>query len=321
MTLDRLRELRYFAVMVNIQSNEVKQFARSLGFSELGIARARRLDEEARRLELWLQNEQHGQMQYMENHFELRVDPTLLLPDCKSVFVLSHNYFPQKEMLTPSSHKIARYAYGKDYHKILKKKLKQLSAYIQAQYGQASIRYFTDSAPILERDWAKHAGIAWTGKNTLSIHPKSGSYFFLSVLLTDLAFEPDPPIKNYCGTCRKCIEACPTQAIAQDGYRLNASKCISYLTIELRDEIPHEFRSKLDQWIFGCDICQEVCPWNRFSRPHDESEFTPIDLLFSLGKKDWMEMQEEEFQTHFKQSPIHRTGLKGMKRNIEFVQD
>lgn len=302
-------------------SHLIRTEAQRLGFSFVGIARARRLDEEARRLEEWLRLGHNGEMGYMENHFEKRVDPTKLVPGAKSVIVLMHNYFPKGEQKDPTAPQLARYAYGEDYHFVLKKKLKSLLHFIREEVGEVDGRCFVDSAPVMERDWAKHAGVGWTGKNTLLIHPKAGSYFFLAELILDLELEPDDPIRDHCGTCRRCIEACPTDAISPKGYLLDASKCISYLTIELPEAIPEEFRGKMENWMFGCDICQEVCPWNRFSRPHSEPAFGPKEGLLEMKKKDWEEITEEVFREVFRRSAVKRTKYKGLRRNLDFLKN
>lgn len=256
----------------------------------------------------------------MENHFEKRVDPTKLVPGAKTVVVLMHNYFP-KEQQNEDAPKIARYAYGEDYHFILKRKLKELIFFIQENIGEVNGRCFVDSAPVLERDWAKYAGVGWTGKNTLLIHPKAGSYFFLAELIIDLELMFDQPMKDYCGTCTRCVDACPTEAISPEGFILDASKCISYLTIELREEIPETFKGKMEGWMFGCDICQEVCPWNRFSKPHGEPAFEPHPDLLQMNKKDWEEITEEVFKRIFKKSAVKRTKFAGLKRNLDFLKN
>ncbi|MEZ4955572.1 MAG: tRNA epoxyqueuosine(34) reductase QueG [Saprospiraceae bacterium] len=293
--------------------------ASRLGFSFVGFAKARQLDTEARRLEQWLNQGYHGEMQYMENHFEKRIDPTKLVPGAKSVIVLMHNYFP-KEKQNKEAPKIARYAYGEDYHFVLKRKLKDLIYFIEENIGEVNGRCFVDSAPVLERDWAKYAGVGWTGKNTLLINPKAGSYFFLAELIIDLELAADSPMKDYCGTCTRCIDACPTEAISPQGYLMDGSKCISYLTIELKNAIPEKFKGKMENWLFGCDICQEVCPWNRFAKPHNEPAFVPHPDLLKMEKKEWEELTEEVFQKLFKKSAVKRTKFKGLKRNIDFLK-
>jgi len=298
----------------------IREEAARLGFSFIGIANAALMDVEATRLEKWLQRGYHGNMAYMENHFDKRTDPTLLVPGAKSVIVLMHNYFPIEKQKDPEAPKIARYAYGEDYHFVLKRKLKDLLRFIRSEAGDVNGRCFVDSAPVMERDWAKRTGLGWTGKNTLLINPKAGSYFFLAELILDLDLPPDQPMKDYCGTCRRCIEACPTAAISPKGYLLDASRCISYLTIELRDEIlPDKFRGKMENWMFGCDVCQEVCPWNRFASPHDEPAFEPKPELMKMKNSEWKELTKEVFQTVFKKSAVKRTKFEGLKRNIDFL--
>jgi len=301
-------------------TNAFRAEAQRLGFSFVGIAKAERLDKEARRLEEWLNLGHHGQMQYMENHFEKRVDPRKLVPGAKTVVTLLYNYFPEEEQHDPEAPKLARYAYGKDYHFVLKPKLKTLLQWMQEHIGEVNGRCFVDSAPVMEREWAKRSGVGWQGKNTLIINPKAGSYFFLAMLIVDCELQSDQPIKDYCGTCTRCIEACPTDAISPEGYFLDASKCISYLTIELREEIPDEFEGKMENWMFGCDICQEVCPWNRFSKAHEEPAFEPHPDLLDMTKAEWEELTEETFRKVFKKSAVKRTKYEGLKRNINFLQ-
>jgi len=297
----------------------IRTEAARLGFAFVGFAKAAPLDDEARRLEAWLNHGFHGKMQYMANHFDLRTDPTKLVPGAKSVIVLMHNYFPKEEQLDPTAPKLARYAYGEDYHHILKGKLKDLLLFIRENIGEVDGRCFVDSGPVMEREWAKRAGLGWTGKNTLLIRPGAGSYFFLAELILDLPLQADDPIRDHCGTCRRCIEACPTEAISPQGYLLDASKCISYLTIELREALPTEFQGKMENWAFGCDICQEVCPWNRFAQPHSEPAFEPHPELLGMKAADWQELTEEVFQKVFKKSAVKRTKFEGLKRNLKFL--
>jgi epoxyqueuosine reductase len=299
----------------------IKAEAQRLGFSFVGIARAEYMDEEARRLEAWLHKGMHGRMHYMANYFDKRADPTKLVPGAKTVVCLMYNYYPDKGQEDPEAPKISRYAYGKDYHFVLKPKLKTLLQFIREEIGEVQGRCFVDSAPVLERDWARRSGIGWTGKNTLLIHPQAGSYFFLAELIIDLELVADSPMKDYCGTCRRCIDACPTDAIAPEGYLVDGSRCISYLTIELREAIPEEFRGKMENWMFGCDICQEVCPWNRFSQPHQEPAFEPHPDLLTMRKSDWEELTEEVFGEVFRNSAVKRTKFKGLKRNIDFLKE
>ncbi len=298
----------------------IRAEATRLGFSFTGFARARPLDAEARLLEQWLHRGYHGDMHYMENHFEKRIDPTKLVPGARSVIVLMHNYFPKEKQADPDAPRVARYAYGEDYHFVLKRKLKDLLRFIQENIGEVDARCFVDSAPVLERDWAKHAGVGWTGKNTLLINPRAGSYFFLAEIILDLELSPDSPMKDYCGTCTRCIDACPTDAISPEGYLMDGSKCISYLTIELKNTIPEHFAGKMENWMFGCDICQEVCPWNRFSRPHTEPAFEPHPDLINMKKSEWEEITEEVFKKVFKKSAVKRTKYAGLKRNINFLK-
>lgn len=285
----------------------------------VGFAKTKVLDKEAIQLEQWLNNKYHGEMTYMERYFDLRIDPSKLLPGTKTIIVLGLNYFQEQKKKSEDHPNISMYAYGKDYHTVIRNKTNDIIDWMKLQYGDMLARSFVDSGPVMERAWAKEAGLAWSAKNTLSIHPKTGSYFFLSCVLTDLEFEYDHPINDYCGTCRKCIDACPTEAFHPEGYILDASKCISYLTIELRKEIPDKFKGKMKDWIFGCDICQQVCPWNRFSTKTQESEFKEIDGLSEKKFEDWMSMSDAEFSSIFKDSPIKRTKLEGIKRNIRFL--
>jgi epoxyqueuosine reductase len=297
----------------------IKAKAIELGFSGINIAKAAFMTEEAKHLEQWLNAGYHGGMNYMENHFDMRVDPTLLVPGAKSVICLLFNYYTDKVQEDATAPKLSMYAYGKDYHKVVKKKLKELYAYIRLIAGDVHGRCFVDSAPIMERDWAKRAGLGWTGKNTLLINPKKGSYFFLAEIICDLELLYDSPMKDYCGTCTRCIEACPTDAIAKDGYILDSSKCISYLTIELKDEIPKVFEDHMDNWMYGCDICQKVCPWNRFSSTHTEQSFEPSDTLMTMTKKDWEEVSEASFNILFEGSAVKRTKFEGLKKNLNFL--
>lgn len=310
--------------MMGDRANSVKRLfidkALELGFDMVGVSKAEKLDEEARQLESWLNKNHQGQMGWMANHFDKRVDPRLLVPGAKSVISLLYNYFPKEEQHEEGAPKIARYAYGEDYHFVIKKKLKTLLKWLQDEVGQISGRCFVDSAPVMERQWAERSGLGWLGKNTLLIHPRKGSYFFLAELIIDLELPVDHPIKDYCGTCTRCIDACPTDAISQEGYLLDASKCISYLTIELKDEIPEAFQDKMEGWAFGCDICQEVCPWNRFSTPHKEPAFDPHPDLLSMKEREWHEITEEVFNIIFKKSAVKRTKYSGLKRNLAFIK-
>ncbi len=299
----------------------IKEEARRLGFSFVGISRAEHMDEEARRLEAWLNKGMHGRMGYMARHFDKRTDPRKLVPGARSVISLMYNYYTEKKQERPDAPKISRYAYGKDYHFVLKHKLKSLFHFIQEKIGKVEGRVFVDSAPVLERDWARRSGLGWTGKNTMLIHPRAGSYFFLAELILDLGLDYDGPIRDYCGDCRRCIDACPTDAISPEGYILDGSKCISYFTIELKESIPEEYRGKFENWMFGCDICQEVCPWNRFSRPHSEPEFEPHPDLLKMERRDWEEVTEDAFRELFRKSAVKRTKYEGLKRNIAFLKE
>ena len=301
----------------------LKEAALRHGFMGVGISRAEHMDEEAMHLEEWLSKGYHGEMGYMANHFEMRVDPTNLVPGAKSVISLMYNYFPASSA-PPSKGvggmKISRYAYGEDYHKVVRRKLKALLHEMKTEFGDFHGRVFVDSAPVMERDWAKRSGLGWIGKNTLLIDPKNGSYFFLAEIICDLEFEYDQPIRDHCGTCTRCIDACPTDAISPEGYVMDGSKCISYLTIELKNAIPEEFKGKMENWIFGCDICQEVCPWNRFSKPHNEEAFLMPEEFASLKQFNFKEITEEIFNDVFNKSAIKRTGWSGLLRNINFLE-
>ncbi len=302
------------------RSQLIREEARRLGFDFVGMAAAVYMEEEARRLEQWLNQGMHGKMQYMENHFEKRVDPTKLVEGAKSVVSLTYNYFPSQKQEDPDAPKIASYAFGEDYHFVVKRKLKSLLQFIEEKIGAVSGRCFVDSAPVLERDWAKRSGNGWIGKNTLLINPKQGSYFFLAELIIDLELDYDAPMKDFCGTCTRCIDACPTDAIDSNGYILDGSKCISYFTIELKEAIPESYKGKFENWAFGCDICQEVCPWNRFSKPHQENDFQPHEDLLKMKKNEWEEITEEVFRKVFRKSAVKRTKYSGLKRNIKFLE-
>lgn len=297
----------------------IKKLASQFGFDYCGIARAQPLDGDARRLEAWLNKGMHGKMQYMENHFELRIDPTKLVPGAKSVITLLKNYYPATPI--ESELKISKYAYGTDYHTVIKTALKTMMAAAQKEIGQFTGRGFVDSAPVLERTWAQRSGLGWIGKNGNLLTKESGSFFFIATLITDLELVYDDPLaKDYCGSCRRCIEACPTEAI-NEGKVVNGSQCISYFTIELKDEIiPAEMKGKFDNWMFGCDVCQDVCPWNRFSQPHKEAGFSPLPQLLDLTTKEWEELSEEAFKKLFKHSPLSRSKHKGIQRNIQFLK-
>lgn len=297
----------------------IKKIAYELGFQFCGISKAEFLAEEAPRLEKWLKDSKHGKMSYMENHFDMRLDPRLLVPGSKSVVSLLYNYYPEQKQRDDSFH-VSKYAYGTDYHFVIKDKLKLFLERIRTEIGDVDGRVFVDSAPVMDKVWAKKSGLGWVGKHSNLIHPKKGSFFFIAELIIDLELEADGHIKDYCGTCTRCIDACPTDAIVQP-YVVDGSKCISYLTIELKDEvIPSEFTDKMNDWIFGCDICQDVCPWNRFSHPHKEPAFKPLDGLLQMRKEDWLEMEETTFKARFKHSPLLRSKLKGIKRNITYLE-
>ena len=296
----------------------IKAEALRLGFLSCGISKADFLEEEAPKLENWLKNDFHGEMKYMENHFDKRLDPRLLVDDAKSVISLSYNYYPE-EIQREDSYKIAKYAYGQDYHHVIKGKLKELSVFIQEKIGDVQGRAFVDSAPVMERSWAKKSGLGWTGKHSLILQKQQGSFFFLSELIVDLELDYDTPMTDHCGTCTKCIDACPTQAILPNN-TINGSKCISYFTIELKENIPNEFKGKFDDWMFGCDICQDVCPWNRFSKPHNEPLFTPKPEILQMNKKDWEEITTEIFGKVFQKSAVKRTKFSGLQRNVSFLK-
>lgn len=298
----------------------VKSLAASLGFSYCGIAKAQRLDDDARRLEQWLHKGMHGNMRYMENHFDMRIDPTKLVPGAKSVITLLFNYYPAVVQNSKTTYKISRYAYGKDYHDVIRPKLKILLAQLQAQVGQIEGRGFVDSAPVLERSWALRSGLGWIGKNGNLITKKNGSYFFIATLITDLELLADEPMpKDFCGSCTKCIDACPTDAIKPNKV-VDGSKCISYFTIELKDLlIPESYKGKFDNRMFGCDICQEVCPWNRFSSPHQHDELKPNTEILSFSDSEWLTLTEERFNRIFKESAMKRSKYKGIMRNIRFL--
>lgn len=297
----------------------IKQKARELGFDEIGISKAVFLNEEAYQLENWLNQNMHGEMHYMANHFDKRLDPRLLVPDAKSVISISYNYFTENEQLHKSAPKISKYAFGRDYHKVFKKKLKHLMQFIQEEIGAVNGRCFVDSAPIMERAWAKKSGLGWIGKHSLMLTKGKGSYFFLGEVILDLQLDYDSPVKDYCGSCTKCIDACPTEAIYEP-YKVDGSKCISYFTIELKEAIPDEMKGKFENWAFGCDICQDVCPINARSKQHQEPSFDPNPQLLEMTKADWEEITEEVFDKVFEGTPVKRTKFKGLKRNIDFLK-
>ncbi|HNR07570.1 MAG TPA: tRNA epoxyqueuosine(34) reductase QueG [Saprospiraceae bacterium] len=297
----------------------IKSEALKSGFLTAGIARAEPLNEEQKQLEAWLRKGYQGDMSYMERNLDKRVDPAGLVPGAKSVISLAYNYYTPDRPV-PGSLKISTYAYGRDYHKVLKKKLKALWNSIRMQLSpDAQARYFVDSAPVMERQWAARAGLGWLGKNTLLIHPGHGSFFFLAEIITDLELEYDEPTWDHCGTCTRCIDACPTQAIAPAGYELDARRCISYLTIETQNDIPEEQVQHMEGYIFGCDICQQVCPWNRFSRPHEEPEFEPGNDFLNWNRDQWIKLDESQFAETFGHSPVRRAGYDKLKRTIGSV--
>jgi len=297
----------------------VKSTAKELGFDYCGIAKAQKLNEDAVRLETWLRRGFHGSMQYMEKYFDLRVDPTLLVPGAKSVITLMLNYFPSQQQKNTAP-KISKYAFGKDYHEVIKSKLNNLLFIFQEKVGEIHGRGFVDSAPVLERTWAQRSGLGWIGRNGNLITKQQGSFFFIATLITDLELLYDDPfVKDYCGSCRRCIDACPTNAIL-DNKVINGSNCISYFTIELKDMlIPDEMKGKFQNWMFGCDICQDVCPWNRFSKPAAEAAFTPVPEILNLSTKEWENITEETFKNIFKESPLKRAKFKGIQRNLKFI--
>jgi len=299
-------------------SKLIKAEAKRLGFLSCGISKADFLEDEAPRLEKWLNNQMHGQMSYMENHFDKRLDPRLLVDGAKSVISLLLNYYPS-EVQNPEGYKISKYAYGTDYHLVIKDKLKELLHTIQTEIGEVNGRAFVDSAPVMDKAWAAKSGLGWLGKNSNLLTQKVGSFYFIAELIVDLELDYDTPTTDHCGTCTACIDACPTEAIVAP-YVVDGSKCISYFTIELKENIPNEMKGRFDDWMFGCDICQDVCPWNRFSQPHSEPLFQPHPELLSFTKKDWEEITEDVFKKVFKNSAVKRTKFEGLKRNVGFLK-
>lgn len=306
---------------ISTHTQLIKSESRKLGFEYCGIARAEFLDEDARRLEQWLNKGMHGSMQYMENYFDLRTDPTKLVPGAKSVITLLMNYFPEEKQ-NADAPKVSKYAYGRDYHKVIRKKLKYFLRTLREEIGEIQGRGFVDSAPVLERSWAQKSGLGWVGKNGNLITRHAGSFFFIATLITDLELEYDDPFaKDYCGTCRRCIDACPTQAIGEDK-TINGSQCISYYTIELKDQlIPENKKDQFQNWMFGCDVCQDVCPWNRFSKPTQEDFFKPYPEVLNFTTRQWEELTEETFNEIFQGSPIRRSKYAGIKRNLRFLRE
>lgn len=297
----------------------IKQKALELGFFEVGFSKAEFLETEAPKLEKWLANSMHGKMAYMQNHFDKRLDPRLLVDGAKTVVSLLFNYYSTRKQNDIAAPKISKYAYGQDYHNVLKSKLHELINWIREHIGEVNGRAFVDSAPVLERAWAAKSGLGWIGKNGNLINKGSGSFYFLSELIIDLELPADNKIAtNHCGTCTACIDACPTEAIISPSI-IDGSKCISYYTIELKDELPNDAKGKLDNWMFGCDVCQDVCPWNRFATPNNEPEFAPNKELMGFTKQDWIELTEDVFKKVFKNSPVKRTKYNGLKRNIDFI--
>lgn len=299
--------------------NLIKSKALAFGFQSCGISKADFLEEEAPRLEKWLKQNFNGEMRYMENHFDKRLDPRLLVEGSKSVISLSYNYFPQ-ELQDNHDFKISKYAYGEDYHDVIKEKLRSLVAELQEEIGEFSFRVFVDSAPVLEKAWARKSGIGWVGKNSNLITKKNGSFYFLAEIICDLELIQDQPVADHCGSCTKCIDACPTKAIISNKI-VDGSKCISYATIELKDQIPEFFKDKMEDWMFGCDICQDVCPWNRFSAPTLEEKFRPNSEIKSFTKKEWKDITQEIFSSVFKKSAVKRTKFAGLKRNLDFLSE
>jgi epoxyqueuosine reductase len=297
---------------------KIKSAADALGFLSCGISKADFLEDEAPRLEQWLNQGHHGSMSYMERHFDKRLDPRLLVPGAKSVVSLLLNYHTDKKQADPKAPKISSYAYGKDYHFVIKEKLNELMQIIHREIGEVNGRVFVDSAPVMDKAWAAKSGLGWLGKNTNLISKKVGSFFFIAELIIDLELDYDTPVTDHCGSCSACIDACPTDALLQP-YQIDGSKCISYLTIELKENIPTEFKGQMDNWAFGCDICQTVCPWNRFATSHDEPAFEPQEELLNLTKSEWQEMTSVVFNKVFKNSAVKRTKFEGLKRNIKFL--
>ncbi|APQ19324.1 tRNA epoxyqueuosine(34) reductase QueG [Maribacter hydrothermalis] len=299
-------------------TNSIKTEAKRLGFLSCGVSKANFLEEEAPRLEKWLKKNMNGEMSYMANHFDKRLDPTKLVEGSKSVISLLLNYYPE-ESQNEDSYKISKYAYGQDYHHIIKVKLRQLQEFISEEIGEVNGRAFVDSAPVLDKAWAAKSGLGWIGKNSNLLTQQVGSFYFIAELIVDIDLEYDHIVTDHCGTCTACLDACPTQAIVEP-YVVDGSKCISYFTIELKNELPNEMKGSFNDWMFGCDICQDVCPWNRFSKPHNEPLFNPNPELLSMTKKDWEEITEDVFQKVFKKSAVKRTKFSGLTRNIDFLK-
>ena len=304
--------------IIHHQTSIIKSESKRLGFLSCGISKAGFLEDEAPRLENWLNNQMYGQMSYMENHFDKRLNPTLLVDGAKSVISLLLNYYPSEHQ-NEDSYKISKYAYGQDYHHVIKEKLKELLHFIQTEIGEVSGRAFVDSAPVLDKAWAAKSGLGWVGKNSNLITQKVGSFYFIAELIIDLELEYDSPTTDHCGSCTACLDACPTEAIVAP-YVVDGSKCISYFTIELKDNLPQEIKGKFDDWMFGCDVCQDVCPWNRFSKPHNEPLFQTNSDILNFSKSDWEEITVDTFQKVFKNSAVKRTKYEGLLRNINFLK-
>lgn len=305
---------------VNRNTALVKKIADELGFLQCGVSVARKLTEEEENLTRWLNAGMQGSMSYMANHFDKRLDPTLLVPGAKSIVSLLYNYYPTQDLAKEGEFKIAKYAYGEDYHFVIKDKLREFMARLHSEVGEIAGRAFVDSAPVMERQWAQKSGLGWLGKNSLLLNRKYGSFFFLAELILDLDLEPDVAVADHCGTCTRCIDACPTGAIPEAGV-VDGSRCISYLTIELKEAIPNEFKGYMEDWIFGCDICQDVCPWNRFSKPNEEQRFAAAPELADMTKRDWQELTSEVFSDLFRKSAVKRTKFDGLRRNIHFAAE
>ena len=303
-----------------LNSKLIKEEALRLGFDFCGISTAGFLEEEAPRLEQWLLQDMHGKMKYMENYFDKRLDPRKLVDGARSVVSLLYNYFPSRSQEDTSAPKISKYAYGRDYHFVVKEKLAALMHFINERVGDVHGRAFVDSAPVLDRAWARKSGIGWIGKNSNLLTREQGSYFFIAELILDLELVQDAAMEDYCGTCTACIDACPTEAIVKP-YVVDGSKCISYFTIELKEEIPLEVKGKFENWAFGCDICQDVCPWNRFSKPHREPQFEPGNELIKMKRNEWEEITQEVFKKIFDHTAVKRTGYKGLSRNLKFINE
>ncbi len=304
----------------NSRTKIIKTEAEKLGFISCGISKAEFLEDHATNLEKWLKKKYNGKMSYMERNFDKRLDPTKLVHGSKSVISLSFNYYTKKKQIDPNSFKVSKYAFGNDYHFVVKNILNKLLSSLKDKIGDFNARVFVDSAPVMERAWAQKSGLGWVGKNTLMISKKKGSYFFLAEIICDLELDYDKPVMNHCGTCSACIDACPTNAIIKP-YVLDSNKCISYLTIELKDSIPSQFENKMQDWIFGCDVCQDVCPWNKFSEENNHTLLQPSDKFLHMKKSDWIELTEETFKKVFKNSPIKRAKFNGLKKNISFIKN